>query len=160
MMRILFAIVLCFVFGSQAFAATSITISESQTLTFPTIGLTGSGTTSLSVSPLNSSTSGNGQIIAGAASRGTYPLSAEGDGGVSISIDISGVTTGNPALTLSDFKGFYNGQVIENFPSPTLPLPAAHPASTPLYIGATVAAGAGVPTGTHQGSFTITVFVQ
>ena len=145
---------------APVFAATSITISETQALSFPMIGLPSSGTTNLTVSPLNSSTSGSGQIISGTASRGAYSLSAKGSGGVSISLSIDGVSTGNAGLTLGSFRGLYNGQSIDSFPSSTLPLPASHPASTPLYVGATVTANSSVAAGAYTGGFDITVFVQ
>ena len=145
--------------ASPAFAATSITIQETQSLTFPTIGLPSAGTTNLTISPLNSATSGTGTILSGTASRGVYTLASKGKGGISISVDITGVTTGNANLTLSDFRGFYSSQTINSFPSSTLPLPAANP-GTPLYIGATVTANSAVPPGSYTGSFDITVFVQ
>lgn len=155
-------ICLCFLCWTapQAFAATSITISETQSLTFPTVGIPSGGTANLAISPLNSLTSGSGQIISGMASRGAYPLSSQGEGGLSISIDISGIDTGNAGLTLDNFRGFYNGQMINSFPSSTLPLPSTQPSSTPLYLGATVTANASVSAGNYAGSFTITVFVQ
>ncbi|HAX92303.1 MAG TPA: hypothetical protein DCY07_08930 [Rhodospirillaceae bacterium] len=160
MKHILFYI-LCFFFcaASPAFAATSITIQETQSLTFPTIGLPSAGTTNLTISPLNSSTSGTATILSGTASRGTYTLTAKGKGGISISIDITGITTGNAGLTLSAFRGFYRSQTISSFPSSTLPLPAVSP-GTPLYLGATVTADSTVPAGSYTGSFDITVFVQ
>jgi len=145
----------------QAKAATSISITEKQSLTFPLVGLPASGGTSaISINPLNSATTGTAQIISGIPSRGTYDLSAKGGRGISISIDISGITTDSAGLTLSNFRGFYGNQQIDSFPSSTLALPASAPATTPLYLGATVSANASVPAGNHTGSFTITVFVQ
>jgi hypothetical protein len=141
-------------------AATTVSISESQSLTFPKMGVPSSGSVYLTVSPLNSITSGTAQIISGTAYRGTYPLSSKGSGGISISIDISGITTDSPGLTLSNFQGFYNGSTISSFPSSTLSLPAKSPGNTPLYLGATVTTLPSVSIGTHTGSFTITVFVQ
>lgn len=145
----------------QAFAQ-SISIQEIHTLTFPTMAISvGGGSVNLSISPLNSATSGSAEIISGTASRGEYDLSL-GSGGspVSISVDISDVNTGNSSLTLDHFSGFYKGQVISSFPSSTLPLPALSPSSTPLYLGATVTALPSLPSGTYTASFTITVFVQ
>lgn len=129
-------------------------------MTFPMIGIPASGSTSLSINAISGATSGTGQIIRGAANRGVYALTAKGKGGVSISIDITGVSTSHPSLQLASFKGFYNGQSIDSFPSSTLPLPAASPASTPLYLGATVTASSTLPTGTYTTPFDITVFVQ
>jgi len=145
----------------QTFAQ-SISIQEIQALTYPTLAISpAGGSINLSISPLNSTTSGNAEIISGTASRGQYALSL-GSGGtpVSISIDISDVNTGNSGLTLDSFSGFYSGQMINSFPSSTLPLPALSPANTPLYLGATVTASPLVPSGTYVVSFTITVFVQ
>jgi hypothetical protein len=142
--------------------AQSLSIHETQTLTFPTIGLpAGGGTANLSISPLNSSTSGSGQIISGMASRGQYALSRSAEGTpVSISIDISNVSLGNPGLTLDTFRGFYAGQTIDSFPSSTLPLPAIAPGNTPLYLGAKVTANSSVAPGNYNGGFSITVFIQ
>ena len=69
-------------------------------------------------------------------------------------------STGNPNLTLDHFSGFYKGQLISSFPRSTLSLPATSPASTPLYLGGTVAANASLIPGTYHASFLITVFVQ
>ncbi|MDD5586227.1 MAG: DUF4402 domain-containing protein [Alphaproteobacteria bacterium] len=142
--------------------ADSININEIQTLTFPTLGLpSGGGSVNLSISPLNSSTSGTAQILRGSASRGQYALSLVQDGSpISISIDISGVNSGGAGLTLDNFRGFYNSQTIDSFPSSTLALPAVSPASTPLYIGARITANSTVTPGAYNGGFTITVFIQ
>ena len=159
----LFVLAFCLVgLMSSHILAQSLSIRETQTLTFPTIGVaSGGGSSYLSISPLNSSTSGNGQIISGIASRGQYNLSLTAGGTpLSISIDISGVNTGNAGLTLDNFRGFYAGQVIDSFPSSTLPLPATAPGATPLYLGAKVTANPSVTPGNYSASFSITVFVQ
>jgi hypothetical protein len=140
--------------------AQSINITPVQTLTFPTLAIP-SGSVNLTVSALNSGTSGTGQVIGGMASRGQYALSlVSGGTPVSISIDISGVSTSNPNLTLSQFSGFYKGQSIVSFPSSTLSLPATSPSATPLYIGATETATAALTPGSYSATFSITVFVQ
>jgi len=157
--RVLTSLVLCCA-ATSVCAETAITIKETQALTFPTAALPSMGTTFLSINPLNSATSGSGQIVAGMANHGTYALSSSGSDAVSISINISGINTGHTGLTLDHFRGFYGGQSIDAFPSSTLPLPAAQPASTPLYIGATVTANTSVPEGRYSGAFAITVFVQ
>jgi hypothetical protein len=150
----------CIVAVPASLFAQSIDIQPSQTLTFPTLAtVTSGGSVNLSVSPLNSSTSGTAQIVKGMASRGQYAVSISSGGTpVSISLDISGVST-DSGLTLDNFSGFYQGQQI-SFPSPTLPLPATSPASTPLYVGAKLTADSTVASGSHNASFTITVFVQ
>ena len=143
-------------------SAQSISIHEVQTMTFPTLATAaGGGNVTVTLNPLNSATSGSGQIIGGMASRGQYALSLTSGGTpVSISLDISGVSTGNAGLTLDAFRGFYKGQTISSFPSSTLPLPATSPSNTPLYLGATVTALPSVTPGTYSASFSITVFVQ
>jgi len=138
-----------------------ISITEAQALTFPTIGIPSSGSVYLAVSSLNSSTSGTAQIIAGAANRGAYALSAHGEGGISISIDISVTNAGTSGVTLNAFEGLYDANTtIGTFPSSTLPLPAKKPATTPLYIGAILTADSTVQTGSYTGAFDIIVFVQ
>ena len=159
----LFVLGLSVVFFAPAVAsAGSINIQEVSTLTFPNIGIySGGGSVNLSVSPLNSATSGNGQIISGNASRGQYALSiTSGSSPISISIDISNVNTGNSGLTLDSFRGFYMGQTINSFPSSTLAVPATAPASTPFYLGAKVTASPLVEPGNYSASFSMTVFVQ
>jgi len=142
-------------------SAQSINIQEVQSLTFPTIAISQGGSVNLNVSPLNSATSGSGQVIGGMASRGQYALSlTPGGTPISISINISGVNTGNTGLTLDTFSGLYKGQSISSFPSSTLSLPATSPANTPLYLGATVTAAPSVAPGTYSATFSITVFVQ
>jgi hypothetical protein len=142
--------------------AQSISIKVTTQLTFPTIATPSPGNTAtLTVSPLNSTTSGTGQILRGAAARGQYAISLGGGGSpVSITVDITGITTGKAGLTLSNFKGFYKNVTINSFPSPTLALPAKSPSSTPLYIGATETATSAVTAGNYVGSFTLTVLVQ
>lgn len=150
------------VIGLAPFSAygQSINITETQPLTFPTLATTNSSV-NFTINPLNSSTSGSAQVIAGVAQRGQYALAlTQGGSPVSISVDISSVTTGNAGLTLAGFQGYYKGQLISSFPSPTLPLPATSPSSTPLYLGATLTANSTVSAGTYTGSFSITVFVQ
>jgi hypothetical protein len=140
--------------------AQSISIQETQSLTYPTLATT-SSSVNFTINPLNSSTSGNAQVIAGVASRGQYTLSLTSGGNpVSISIDISNVSTGSAGLTLNNFTGYYKSTMIASFPSSTLSLPALSPSSTPLYIGATLTANSTVTVGTYNGSFSITVFVQ
>lgn len=157
---ILIPLTVCFFYGlPTARAATSISLTETQVLTFPTVGVPSSGSVNLTISPLNSSTSGTGQIVAGTAKRGIYTLVAKGKGGVSISITIDGITSGNSGVTLSAFRGLYNSTTINSFPSSTLPLPQTNP-GTPLYIGATVTANSTVPVGSYTGSYNITIFVQ
>ncbi len=149
--------------ASSSALADSINFQQVQALTFPTIALSGSGNVNLTVSPLNSSTSGTGQVIGGTASRGQYALSLVQAGGgksVSLSLDVSGANTGNAGLTLDSFRGLYNGSSIASFPSSTLPLPAKHPANTPLYLGATITAAPSVAAGTYNASFSITIFIQ
>jgi hypothetical protein len=157
----LFVVALCFAgLVPSRTSAQSINISQVQALTFPTLAVP-SGSVNLSINPLNSSTSGTAQILKGMASRGQYALSLDSGGTpISISIDISGVNSGNAGLTFDNFRGFYSGQTIDGFPSSTLPLPAISPASTPLYIGARVTANSNVTPGTYNGDFTITIFVQ
>jgi hypothetical protein len=159
----LFALTLCLTGMTVSHAsAQSISIQEVQTLTFPKLAITrGGGSINLNISPLNSATSGNAQIVGGMASRGQYALSL-GEGGtpISISVDISNVATGNPGLTLDHFSGLYSGQLISSFPSSTVPLPATSPANTPLYLGATVTAASSVAPGKYNATFSITVFVQ
>ncbi len=158
--------VLLFVVGASwfcagaAYAETTISIVEAGTLTFPTIGIPQSGTSTLAISPMNSSTSGNAEVIYGAASRGVYHLSSEGEGGVSISIDVAVTNTGTSGASLGTFKGLYGGTSIDSFPSQSLPIPAPKPSSTPLYLGATVSAGPSVHVGSSTGTLAITVFVQ
>ena len=127
----LWLLTLCILWGVPFVAwAQGINIQEVQALTFPTLALS-SGTIQLTVSPLNSGTSGTGQIIGGTVSRGQYALSlTPGGSPLSISLNISAASTGNPNLTLDHFSGFYKGQLISSFPSSTLSLPATSPAST------------------------------
>ncbi len=142
-------------------AKEGVTITEAQTLTFPKIGVPSQGSVNLSISPLNSSISGTAQIISGSANRGQYNLSlSPGGNPTSISIDITGINSGNAGLTLNNFRGYYQSQTVNSFPSPTLPLPAKSPATTPLYLGATLTANPTVPTGNHTANFSITVFTQ
>ncbi len=158
---LLLACVVCLM-PARVGAEEGVNFTESQKLTFPTMGLPASGgSVNLTISPLNSSTSGSAQIISGVASRGQYALSlSPGGNPVSISIDITGVTTGNAGLTLDNFRGFYGSQTIDSFPSPTLPLPPRSPASTPLYIGARATANSAVTPGTYNASFSVTIFIQ
>ncbi len=152
---------LCFFcLSAEAFAATIISIAETQSLTFPTLAIPSAGTVSLAINPLNSSTSGTAQIISGIASRGTYALSSQGSGGVSISVDISVTDSGGTGLTLDSFSGFYDSTTINSFPSTTLSVPEKKPATTPLYLGSTITASTSVLPGSYTGYFTITVFVQ
>jgi hypothetical protein len=158
----LFAPALCMtILAASPVSAQSINITQTQQLTFPTLGTaSGGGTVSLTVSPLNSTTSGNAEIVAGSAQRAQCAVSLVAGGSpISISVDISGVSTGNAGLTLDNFSGLYQGQSI-SFPSPTLPLPATSPATTPLYIGARITANSAVTAGTYSPSFTVTVFIQ
>ncbi len=156
-----FAALAPFLAPHGALADDGITITEAQTLTFPKMGVPTQGSVNLSVSPLNSVTSGTAEIISGTASRGQYNLSIAPEGDpVSISIDISGVDTGHSGLTLDNFKGYYANQTIDSFPSATLPLPQTAPASTPLYLGARLTANASVVHGTYNAGFSITVFIQ
>jgi len=159
-MRIFIFFLCFFCLSAEAFASTTISIAETQSLTFPTLGIPTAGTASLAISPLNSSTSGTAQIISGIASRGAYTLSSQGSGGVSISVDISVTDSGGTGLTLDTFRGFYNSTTINSFPSTTLSVPAKKPATTPLYLGATITANTSVSPGSYTGYFTITVFVQ
>jgi hypothetical protein len=158
----LFVLALCFVgMASPRALAQSVGIQEVQTLTFPTLSLPSGGSESLTINPSNSGTSGNAQIISGMASRGKYALSLSGGGSPSlITINISGVSTGNGSLTLGSFSGLYDTQTISNFPSQSLPLPATSPSNTPLYLGATITALPSLPAGTYNVAFNITVFVQ
>jgi Domain of unknown function (DUF4402) len=141
--------------------AQSISISVAQNLSFPTIAIPQSGTVALSVSALNSSTSGSATILYGAASRGQYNISTDGQGSaISTSVDITNVSVSDPNVTLTNFNGLYHSMVISEFPSPTLPLPEVSPAYTPLYVGATITAAPGVSPGICTASFVITVTVQ
>lgn len=161
-MQLLFALVLIFVcgFGNQVWAAATVTLTQTQKLTFPTLVIPSSGTINLTISQLNSSTSGTGQIIAGTARRGAYNLSSSGGGSTSITISISGITTSHAGLTMSAFRGLYNTTTINSFPSTTLPLPAKRPKTTPLYLGSTITANSSVTPGLHTASFTVTIFIQ
>jgi Domain of unknown function (DUF4402) len=141
--------------------AQSINIVQVQPLTFPTLGtVSGGGSVNLSINPLNSTTSGTAEIVGGLVQRGQYALSlVPGGTPLSISVDISGVSTGNAGLTLDNFSGCYKGQSI-SFPSSTLALPASSPASTPLFIGARITANSTVGNGSYSPSFTINVYIQ
>ncbi len=158
---LVFALIIVGLYTTTA-SAQSISITPVQTLTFPILARPTSGnTTNLSISPLNSTTSGTGTIVGGAATRGQYTISITSGGSpVSISLDITGITTGNAGLTLDTFRGFYAGQTISSFPSSTLPLPATTPSNTPLYLGAKVTADSTVASGSYSASFSITVFLQ
>jgi len=145
---------------SPAYADT-INFTQVQPLTFPTLALPVAGETkSLSISALNSSTSGNAQIIGGTAWRGEYSLSMNKKGNaIAISIDVTDINTGNAWLMLHNFTGLYSSMNISSFPSSTLPLPDGKPATTPLYLGATVTANSGLTPGQYTASFSITIFV-
>ena len=145
--------------ATQAEAAATITMTESQAMTFPTLALPSTGSSTLTISALSSATSGTAHIVSGTASRAIYALVSKGGGSTSISIDIGSVSTGSSYLTLSNFTGLYNGVTIGSFPSKTLSLPAVKPGSTPLYVGATLTALSGLATGNYAMSYTITITV-
>ncbi len=142
--------------------AQTVAISVAQNLSFPTIAIPQSSAVQLTISPLNSSTSGTASILYGTALRGQYNLSdnKKGGSGVAITVNITGVSVSNPKVTLGSFTGFYSNTQISSFPSPTLQLPAVQPAYTPLYVGATITANPGLTPGICTASFTITVTVQ
>jgi hypothetical protein len=145
---------------SQAFAQ-SISMTVVHNLNFPAMAIPESGTASLSISPLNSSTSGTATVLYGVASRGQINLSLGQDGGaVSASIDISEVSTGSPNLELTNFVGLYQGTLINGFPSPTLAPPSESPGISPLYIGATIVANPNLTPGSYVSSFVVNVIVQ
>jgi hypothetical protein len=156
----LFALTLCFAtMASLSARAQSISIQVNQTLAFPTLATPSGGGVNLSIDPKNSSTSGTAQIISGTALRGQYALSyTPGGSHTTMSVDISTDSTGNPNLTLDNFNGVYNSQVISSFPSP-LDLPSSSPSSTPLYLGARVTASPPLPSGSYNATFTITISV-
>ena len=142
-------------------AAQSVSITVAQNLNFPAVAIPQSGSAALTVSALNSSTSGTATVLYGTASRGQYNLSVNHSGSaISASVNITGVSVSNPNVTLTSFTGFYNNTVISSFPSPTLPLPATSPATTPLYLGATVSATPAVTPGSYTANFTITITIQ
>ncbi|MDX9690324.1 MAG: DUF4402 domain-containing protein [Alphaproteobacteria bacterium] len=143
----------------MVWAAASISLVQTQRLTFPTLAIP-SSSSSLTINPLNSATSGTAQIISGTASRGVYDLSMIGGGSVSISLDISVTNAGTSGVTLGAFTGLYQSTTISSFPSSTLPLPSKKPATTPLYLGATLTANSSVAKGSYAGSIDIIIFVQ
>lgn len=142
--------------------AQTLSVTLAQNLSFPTTAIPTSAATTLAVSPLNSSTSGTATILFGTANRAQINMSMSKKGGpaFAISVDITGITVSNPNVTLGTFRGLYSSTQINSFPSPTLALPAVTPATTPLYLGATITAQPGVTTGPCNGSFTVTITVQ
>lgn len=142
--------------------AQTVSMTIVQDLSFPTIAIPQSGSTSLAVSSLNSSTSGTATVLYGTASRAQFDLSMSEEGGpaVAISVDISGVTVSDPNVTLTNFTGLYGTTQISSFPSSTLQLPSVTPAFTPLYVGATITANHSVTPSTCTASYVVTLTVQ
>ncbi len=146
---------------AQPAGAQSLSIKEIQPITFPTMALGSGRQTTLTINPLNSSTSGNAQIVSGNALRGQYALSITGTGSpVTISIDITGTGTIANGLTLDNFHGYYANQKIDSFPSSGLPLPATAPSSTTLYLGATITAQPSLQEGKYNATLGLSVFIQ
>jgi hypothetical protein len=139
--------------------AQSVSLNVVQNLNFPTIAIPESETAELSVSPLNSSTMGTATILYGSASRGQFNLTADqNSSGISISVDIAGVSVSASNVTLGEFTGLYRGILVGTFPSQTLPLPDTA-GVTPFYLGAKITATPGVQAGPMTATFTIRVTV-
>lgn len=156
-----FAALFIAVMGPHEVFAQSISISVVQNLNFPTMAIPQSGTASLSISPLNSSTSGSATILYGVASRAQVNLSlVQDDNAVSASIDITDVSTSSPNFSLTNFVGFYQSTLINSFPSPTLPPPNVSPGFSALYLGATIVANPNLTSGNYTSSFVVNVIIQ
>lgn len=146
-------------FCSAGAQAQSVSISIVQSLNFPTTAIPQQGTADVTVSALNSSTSGSATILYGAASRGQFNLSVDQSGSpISLTVDITDVSVSDPNVTLGNFTGLYRGNFIGSFPSQALPLPDAGGSDT-FYLGATITAAPGVQQGPVTATFTIRVTV-
>lgn len=131
----------------------AISITETAQLSFGLLEIPLSGTVDITIDQESGLASGSGIIIHDTASRGQYLLSATEGNGV-FSLDIHNITTGSPALTLSQFKGHYGSQVISSFPSGTLAAPGS---GTTLNLGAKLTYSAAVLEQSYNMYFDIVV---
>lgn len=110
----------------------AVTVIETSQLSFGMLEIPVSGVADITIDQDSGMATGSGLLLQGSSSRGQYLLSSTESSGV-MTIDIQNVSTGSSALTLSQFKGRYGNQPINNFPASSL---AAPNTGTTLNVGA------------------------
>jgi len=116
----------------QAFSA--VTIVEITPLSFGMLQLPSSGSNNITIDYDSGASTGTATVIHDNATRGQYMFENSDSEGL-MTIDIQNINTGSSAITLTDFKGRYKGQVINSFPVSGLSIPKARAI---LNLGATL----------------------
>jgi len=142
---------------SPAYA--TITISQVSPINFGSLLVPASGSPSITVSSsaANSSTLAGGAVaIDNNANRGEYLIKRTTENST-MTVNITGISTGSSALTLSTFTGRYGSTSITTFPKSSLTNPGT--AGTDLYLGAKLAYTSAIADGTYNMTYTITVTI-
>ncbi len=99
-----------------------VTIREVSTLSFGMLEIPASGSTVITIDYDSGLTSGTATLVHNSTSRGQYLLSSD-MASETVTLDIQNISTGASSLRLENFKGRYNGQVIDHFPTSALSVP-------------------------------------
>jgi hypothetical protein len=145
-------LLLALIWPATALRATAQVLTEVTQLNFGALEIPAAGSVTATLS-VTGAFSGTATQLYGTVSGGRYTITRGTLGTGTITLDIQNVSTGNAAVTLTDFTGRWGTTPIASFPQSGLGRPSV--GGTTLRIGATLTFDSSVNPSTINPSFDI-----